>query len=197
MIDREALRRPDTGSGEIVEEVEILAGARNAHAHGAAVYTKNDFASGDNAAIDAYREKTSIPPIPRSNTTLNVDAVDDAFLDNVLHHVDHNLYVLPAGNVSGNPVILLDNFLMDSVLKTAKNRFEAVFIDSPNLNMFKDAAILSSRVDGVALVVDEGRDKRHVVKASIDLLEHKKAKMLGFILNKRTLAIPDFIYKRL
>ncbi len=199
MIDGE-VRQADSippVHGDVIEEEGIVAEARSMDSHNDAVYTKRDFSSADSAAVDAYREKTSMPPSPQSEITRDPDPVDDTFLDNVLHHVDHNLYVLPAGRATGNPVILLDNFLMDSVLKTAKNRFEAVFIDSPSLNMFKDAAILSSRVDGVALVVDECRDKRHVVKASIDLLEQKKAKMLGFILNKRILAIPDFIYKRL
>ncbi len=139
------------------------------------------------------REPASTPDQPKSSN----DNIDDSFLYNALHHAGHNLYILSAGTLSGNPVILMENFLMDSILRVAKNRFEAVFIDSPNLSMFKDGAMLSSKVDGVALIIDESRDKRHVVKTSIDLLEQKKANILGFVLNKRTMAIPDFIYKRL
>jgi len=82
------------------------------------------------------------------------------------------------------------------LLKTAKERYEIVLIDGANLKDSKDAVALCSYADGVALVVNEGKTRRQVVKAAIAPLEQKKANILGVILNNRTFAIPKAIYER-
>lgn len=108
-----------------------------------------------------------------------------------------NLTVLPAGNTSLNPTPLLDSTRMANVIKAAKEKYELVFIDYANLRSFKDACVLSPYLDGIILVVNEGKTRHHTIKPLLAPLKHKKANLLGVILKNRTYAIPKMIYERL
>ncbi len=66
-----------------------------------------------------------------------------------------------------------------------------------NLRGFKDACVLCPHLDGIALVVNEGKPRHHTITGLIAPLKHKKANLIGVILNNRTFAIPRIIYDRL
>ncbi|MBE7445029.1 MAG: polysaccharide biosynthesis tyrosine autokinase [Planctomycetia bacterium] len=108
-----------------------------------------------------------------------------------------NLTVLSAGNTSLNPTPLLDSTRMANVIKAAKEKYEMVFIDYANLRSFKDACVLSPHIDGIILVVSEGKTRHHTIKPLLAPLKHKKANLLGVILKNRTYVIPKMIYERL
>lgn len=107
----------------------------------------------------------------------------------------HNLIILPAGETSLNPVTLLHTAKLLDVIKEAKESSEVVFVDHANLKNIKDISFLSSNLDGIILVVNEGQTRRQVLKALITPLEQRKANILGVILNNRTYAIPKMLYK--
>ena len=113
------------------------------------------------------------------------------------HDLGPNLTVLPAGNTSLNPTPLLDSTRMVNVIKAVKEKYELVFIDYANLRSFKDACVLSPYIDGIILVVSEGKTRHHTIKPLLAPLKHKKANLLGVILKNRTYAIPKMIYERL
>ena len=108
-----------------------------------------------------------------------------------------NLMVLPAGNTALNSTPLLDSTNMLNVMKTAKEKYEFVFVDYANLRSVKDACVLCQHLDGIALVVNEGKTRHHTIKGLIAPLKHKKANMIGVILKNRTYEIPKMIYERL
>lgn len=108
-----------------------------------------------------------------------------------------NLAFLPAGNTSLNPTPLLDSTNMSNVIKSAKEKYELVFLDYANLKYFKDVCVLCQYLDGIILVVNEGKTRHFVVKALMLPLKHKKANFIGVILNKRTYSIPKVIYDRI
>lgn len=118
-------------------------------------------------------------------------------LDKAVKDLSSNLTVLPAGNTSLNPTPLLDSTRMSHVIKTAKEMNELVFIDYANLKSFKDACVLSPYLDGIILVVNEGKTRHQVIKTLIAPLKHKKANLIGVVLNNRTYSIPKMIYERL
>ena len=51
--------------------------------------------------------------------------------------------------------------------------------------------------DGIVLVVRSGHTKRPVVSRAADLLRKSGARVLGTVLNRRRLEIPDFLYRRI
>ncbi|MCP5002413.1 MAG: polysaccharide biosynthesis tyrosine autokinase, partial [Planctomycetes bacterium] len=120
-----------------------------------------------------------------------------ATLQEAVHKINNNLMVLPAGESSLNPITLLGTSKMKEILANAKKEYELVIVDYPNLHQVQDVSILASYVDGVSLVVNEGKNRRNSVKALLTPIEEVKSNLSGIILNNRTYVIPEFIYKRI
>jgi len=64
-----------------------------------------------------------------------------------------NLFLIPAGRNSSNPVELLSNGRMKHLLNRLEPMFDWIIIDSPPAVPVSDAAILAKECDGVLLVV--------------------------------------------
>jgi Mrp family chromosome partitioning ATPase len=75
--------------------------------------------------------------------------------------------------------------------------FDWVVIDVPPILESPEGAALASVADGTVLVVHAGRTKRPVLARSADMLRKAGARVLGTVLNRRRLEIPDFIYRRI
>ncbi|MFH0974680.1 MAG: Wzz/FepE/Etk N-terminal domain-containing protein [Spirochaetota bacterium] len=115
--------------------------------------------------------------------------------DEIIIHVDPRLDLLQAGNSSMTPFTLFNDSKIDATFKIIKSIYDAVIIDCTNLKEFKDTAILSSHSDGIVLVLNDGKEKRQIVKNSISYIKQKKGNPFGIILNKRRFPIPEIIYK--
>ncbi|MEP9409999.1 MAG: polysaccharide biosynthesis tyrosine autokinase [Candidatus Brocadia sp.] len=118
-------------------------------------------------------------------------------LEKAVQDISPNLTVLPAGNTALNPTPLLDSTRMASIIKAAREKYELVFLDYANLRSFKDACVLCPYLDGIVLVVNEGKTSRHVLQTILTPLKQKKANLIGVIMNNRTYSIPRIIYERL
>ncbi len=104
--------------------------------------------------------------------------------------------VITAGFTDKNPVTLLESEKMSQLIKTATQEYEIVLINCANVRDFKDATVLSSLVDGMALTVNEGTTRRQVVQNACTQLQEHNAKIKGVILNNRTFPVPGFVYDR-
>ncbi|MBM2832960.1 MAG: exoP 1 [Candidatus Brocadiaceae bacterium] len=118
-------------------------------------------------------------------------------LEDATVKINECLSVLPAGKTTLNPTTLLNSSRMREVINTVREKTDMLFVDYAYLGSIKDVRILSSLVDGIAIVVTEGKTRRPVIKAAITLLEQSKANVIGTILNNRTFVIPKIIYNRL
>ena len=116
--------------------------------------------------------------------------------DKVVQVLGSNLSVLTAGRTALNPITLFDSPEMSELVKTAQQRYDAVFIDCAQLKHFRDACVLSSYSDGVVLVVNENRTRRQVIKSALAPLEQRSANLVGSIFNNRTFVVPRAIYER-
>ncbi|MDN3515545.1 MAG: Wzz/FepE/Etk N-terminal domain-containing protein [Candidatus Brocadia sp.] len=118
-------------------------------------------------------------------------------LEDATQDISPHLTVLPAGDTLLEPALLLESARMGDVIKLAKEKYGLVLIDYSNLMNLRDTCILSSYLDGVILVVSEGKTKHHVLKELIESLSDKNVNLLGAVLNNRTFPIPKVIYKRI
>jgi len=75
--------------------------------------------------------------------------------------------------------------------------YDWIVIDGPPVLESPDAATLGAVVDGVVVVVQAGRTKRPVLTRSVDLMSRAGGRVLGLVLNRRRLEIPEFIYRRI
>ncbi|MEW5802999.1 MAG: CpsD/CapB family tyrosine-protein kinase [bacterium] len=94
-----------------------------------------------------------------------------------------NLSLLPAGPIPLNPSELINSRKMSLLLQEVKDRYpnRFIIIDSPPINQFTDASILSLKVDGVLLVARAGKTRMVALEAAIAKL--KKANLMGVVLN--------------
>lgn len=111
--------------------------------------------------------------------------------------ISENLHIIAAGKTDFNPVILLDSSRFIDIMREARDNYEIVLINCPNLKGHKDGLVLSSHVDTTVVVIDEGETRRQVVKAAVSQLRKKESNVLGAVLNNRTFPIPGFIYNSL
>lgn len=95
-----------------------------------------------------------------------------------------NLQVLTCGPIPPNPAELLGSQRMSNLLQESLQKYDLILLDTPPIISVTDAAVLSSIVDGVILVVCAGQAERNMVKRAKSLLEKVKARVLGVIINK-------------
>ncbi len=94
-----------------------------------------------------------------------------------------NLSLICAGTQPPNPSELLGSNKMAVLLKEWKENYDIILLDSPPIIPVTDAAILSSMVDGVFLVIRAGTAVTDVVLHAKELLEKVHARIIGAITN--------------
>ncbi|MER3428126.1 MAG: hypothetical protein C4334_08500 [Pyrinomonas sp.] len=105
-----------------------------------------------------------------------------------------NLKIMTSGPVPPSPAELLGSDEMRRLVAEMSARFAHVIIDSPPVVSFTDAAILSTMVDGVVLIVHGGRSSRAVVRRAKRLLQDVGAHIIGVVLNNVKLDAHDYQY---
>ncbi len=117
-----------------------------------------------------------------------------AVYQQIIRKAEGTLQIISAGTTELNPIMLLDSKRMADLMHDTTATFDLVLVSSPGLMKHKDAVVLSSLVEGTALVVEENKTRREVTKVSVLPLEKLKANILGAILDNRTFPIPRLFY---
>lgn len=110
--------------------------------------------------------------------------------------VTANLLVVPAPDELRRTGVYSPTSMRE-VLDEAANGFDWVVIDAPAVLESPDAAAIAALADGVVIVVQGGRTKRPVLTRSAELVRKAGGRVLGSVLNRRRLEIPEFIYRRI
>ncbi len=93
------------------------------------------------------------------------------------------LRLLPSGPLPPNPAELLASRRMEEIIGLLVEQADIVLFDAPPIIAVTDAAVLSSKVDGVLLVVNAGGTKRDHAQSAKTLLEKVNARLVGVVLN--------------
>lgn len=94
-----------------------------------------------------------------------------------------NLWFAPTGPIPPNPAELLHSEAFRRVLARLQERFDRVIIDSPPIAPVTDAAVLSTLVDGVVVVVRASRTPKDVVRRALKSLRDIGSNIVGVVLN--------------
>jgi Mrp family chromosome partitioning ATPase len=70
-------------------------------------------------------------------------------------------------------------------------------IDCPALSTSAEVLGIAEFVDGILLVVEANRTKKHKLINAQNQVRAAGGKVLGTILNKRTYAVPTWVYRHL
>ncbi|MGO4549187.1 CpsD/CapB family tyrosine-protein kinase [Paenibacillus sp. 2TAB23] len=137
--------------------------------------------------IDADLRKPSQHHIfGKSNRTgLTTALFNQLALEDIIQFTNtDNLSIIQAGPTPPNPSELLSSEQMAALLKTAREKFDVVIIDTPPIMSVTDAQIVATQSDGVVLVIDSGKVKKEVALKAKASIEHVKARLIGVVLNK-------------
>ena len=136
-------------------------------------------------------QKTLLSPAGLTNFLQGeIDACD------IIHHSDtHNLFVIPRGGDSSNPLELLHSEQMIKLLRWCRDGGFHVIIDSPPILPVTDSMVLANLVDGVLLVVSAGETKMEPCRQSLRRLADSGGKVLGVVIQKvRKAHLPQYGY---
>jgi len=94
-----------------------------------------------------------------------------------------NLDVITSGAIPPNPAEMMGSKRMTATIEQLRQMYDIVLIDTPPLLAVTDAQIVSTKSDGVILVVDQGKVKRDIASKAVKNLESVNARILGVVLN--------------
>ena len=123
---------------------------------------------------------------------------DNRPIEKAFHQIgETKLFVSPSSEYSPSHPHVYNSLLIDAFLNKLRQRFDLILIDSPPATASTDGLTISSKVDGVVLVVEAEKTRWPVAEAVRDKIKRSGGSILGIVLNKRRFHIPDFLYKRL
>ena len=116
-------------------------------------------------------------------------------LANLLQAADQaNLTVLPSGPVPPNPSEILTSQKYAVLLEKLKKEYDYILLDTPPVLPVTDASALSTKADGVLLVVASNEISPSEAKLAKTRLELAGAKIIGCVLNKVDVAPHGYGY---
>ncbi len=110
--------------------------------------------------------------------------------------VHANLLVIPAGQVSADPLALFRREAMASLLNALTSRFDVLLVDTAPVNHYPDAQIIAPMFDAVVMVVDVSQAPREAVTKAKQIIQTTGANLLGTVLNRRRHPVPGILYSR-
>lgn len=115
--------------------------------------------------------------------------VDDQALENppLQETSVKGLRVLPSGPLPPRPSDLLGSRRMLKVIERLLADADVLLFDAPPVMAVTDAVVLSTRVNGVLLVLSAGETKRDSAERAVERLKKVNAHLLGAVLNNVTL----------
>ncbi len=106
-------------------------------------------------------------------------------LDEVLQATSvANLRVLTCGPIPPDPSELLSSKRMADVITALRQEADIVIFDTPPALVVTDASVLSTRADGVLMVIQAGRTRRTAAKQAKEALVAVGANIVGVVLNR-------------
>ena len=114
-----------------------------------------------------------------TNVLVNACSLEEA----IVRIDDYNLDVIFSGYLPPNPSELLSSDAFAELMKTLKERYDYIFIDTPPVSAVIDAAVISKHTNGAVIVVRPGSTKKEELVNVVSQLEFADAKIVGFVLN--------------
>lgn len=118
-----------------------------------------------------------------NNIGLSDVVIDNSKLKKAINKHNEYLDILPSGKIPPNPSELLGSKAMENLLNELQKEYDIIIIDTPPVQAVTDSQILSTKVDGVILVVRAERTKKDSTKLAKAALEKVNAHILGVVLN--------------
>ncbi len=100
-----------------------------------------------------------------------------------IKELQSNLFLLTAGVVPPNPVVLLDSAQMGHLIEEWSDTYDLVIIDAPPITVAADATLLANNAGGLLFVLRPGIADKESVEYAQEMIAQSKIKVLGMVLN--------------
>ena len=120
--------------------------------------------------------------LENTNGLSNLIAGFVSFDEAVTQYTD-NLDIISSGPIPPNPSELLNSEVFDELIKTVKEKYDYIFIDTPPINVVSDALVLSPKTDGLILLVRNGITPHDKFEHAIESAKVANINILGAIMN--------------
>lgn len=108
-------------------------------------------------------------------------------ITSAIYKHENKISILPVGMFMNDPDKIISNNMLNEVLNILKKDYDLIIIDTPSIEQFADAQVLSQVVDATVLVVKSGVSTAESVLEGKRLLEGVGAKIVGTILVNKEL----------
>ncbi len=92
-----------------------------------------------------------------------------------------SLDIITAGDFPPNPAELLNSGRMEEICQKFTHEYDYIIVDLPPVEIVSDALILSKMLDGLIVIVREGKSEREEIKSTVKKIDFVGGKLLGFI----------------
>lgn len=146
------------------------------------------------AVVSADRGKRTIiidldlrrPRLHRTFGITNENGITDFLsgkvsLDSTIKEVKENLFCITAGTRVPSVGKILESDKLCNLLKSLKDKYDYVFVDTPPITVAPDALIISRIVDGVAYVIASRKAKKDIILDAVNALKAVDANILGVV----------------
>jgi succinoglycan biosynthesis transport protein ExoP len=125
-----------------------------------------------------FKIQNSANSINRKHTGLKTSIRDAIYSTDVA-----NLDLLTCGAIPNNPSEIFVSMAMKSMILELRDHYDVIFIDTLPINIFTDAALLSSIVDGSILIAKAGTSSVKEILGAKELLLKAQSKIIGLVVN--------------
>lgn len=94
-----------------------------------------------------------------------------------------NLDIIFAGDIPPNPSEILSSEKMQELIDEMSEKYDYILVDTPPVGVVSDTCIVANLLDGVLMLVWQGRTRKDAVKRAVSNLQLTGANILGFVLN--------------
>lgn len=94
-----------------------------------------------------------------------------------------NLDVILSGEIPPNPSELIGSERMQNMIEELSSEYDYILVDTPPVGVVSDTCLVANFLDGVIMLVWQGRSRRDSVKKAVNNLQLTGAKILGYVLN--------------
>ncbi|OGO05497.1 MAG: capsular biosynthesis protein [Chloroflexi bacterium RBG_13_56_8] len=115
-----------------------------------------------------------------TNMMLEDQALDDPPLQSTRVP---GLHLLASGNLPPRPPDLLGSERLERVIERLLAEADILIFDAPPVIAVPDAVVLSTKVDGVVLVLNAGETKREHAQHAVERLNRVNVRIVGAVLN--------------
>jgi len=124
-----------------------------------------------------------------ADVLIGVKSFDDAL---IVHPVEPNLILLPAGRQSPLAAELLGSGEIEKVIHAARERFDLVLVDNPPTLPVADAIIVGTHCDGTIGVLRAGRTSRKALRRFILMLARNRVHILGLVIEAVDMSATEY-----